>query len=62
MDVAFLADARRVAEAFGHAFDGGNDVLFHLRLCVGFFDFAQGDGGEDRSGPGAKIFGGEIAA
>src|SRR5436309_256932 len=60
VNVTFATDGRGVSQALRDGLDRLDDVLFRLRLAVKTLEFAQGHRAEDRAGPGAKIFGGEV--
>lgn len=62
MDVALFTNRRGVSEFCGHSFDRFGNVLFLLSFGVAFLDFPQRHCGQNGAGPGAEIFGCEIAA
>ena len=62
MDVALAADGAGVAEPEGDGFDRRDDVLLGLRFRVELAELLEGLGGQDRSGPGPEVLGGELLA
>ena len=60
--IALAANCRSVAEAFGDALDGRDEIFLGLGFRVEAFELSQRDRGKDGSRPGAKILGGEITS
>ena len=60
MHVALAADGRCVAEAVGDSLDGGDEILFGLRVGVGRLELPQQRTGENGSSPRSKILRGKI--
>src|SRR5207237_9730626 len=62
MDVAFLAYRRSVAELVGHPCDGMDELFLGATRVRSGDRLAQESGREDRAGPGAQVFRGEVLA
>jgi hypothetical protein len=62
VDITFSAYGLGVAESFGDRLDGAYDVLFANRFGIDLLEFLERPRGQNRSCPGAEIFGGEILA
>src|SRR4051794_31303376 len=61
-DVGRAADRGRVAELLGRGLNGAFDLSFALGLARALTFHAEGDRAEERAGPGAEIFRGEVLA